>query len=68
MKTLEEENKRQHDKVAAQYQQKLKELREESEADRRKMEDMKKAEMALYAVGTWNFISEKLKFRKLKVN
>ncbi|PAV92145.1 hypothetical protein WR25_26413 [Diploscapter pachys] len=48
-KILEEENKRRHDKAIAQYQQRLRELKEESEADRRKMEDIKKAEMALYA-------------------
>ncbi|PAV66683.1 hypothetical protein WR25_23868 [Diploscapter pachys] len=49
MRILEEENKRQHDEAIAQYQQRLKELKEESEADRQKMEDIKKAEMALHA-------------------
>ena len=52
MKILEEENKRRHDETIGRYQQRLKELQKESEDDRQKMENMKKAEMALYTVGT----------------
>lgn len=67
MKILEEENKRRHDETIGRYQQRLKELQKESEDDRQKMESMKKAEMALYTVGTWNSISKKVKLRKLKI-
>ena len=67
MKILEGENKRRHDETIERYQQRLKELQKESEDDRQKMENMKKAEMTLYTVGTWNSISEKVKLRKLKI-